>query len=209
MVNRKIIFVAILSLSIFLAGCGVIFLSPDATEEDLTALSGGDNESLDYLTGSWDGNTYTNEFAGITFNLPEGWYHFTNKQLGNNDLNSFYGMIARGPSDSPSIVMIFDKLSDEDMKNNFSATDYLTGVLNSYAENYPNFILNGIENADVDGNAFKTFYLIRDDSTYMRYFARVVDNYMLSISIIAPSLDEIDKVVENFSSNKEYTNANS
>ena len=76
----------------------------------------------------------------------------------------------------------------------------INNIKREYVEYYQDFVISDeIANLDIGGNEFKTIYLMRDDSRYMRYLARIIDDYMFSISIIAPTLDEVDSVLDNFS----------
>lgn len=38
-------------------------------------------EQAEIQLGSWDGQTYTNSWTGITFTLPDGWTPLTSEQI--------------------------------------------------------------------------------------------------------------------------------
>ena len=118
---------------LFLSGCGIIFLGSDATEEDLINATGGYKDEIAYMAGTWDGNLYVNDFADFTFNAPEGWTHQSDSQLDNRDINSFYGLVAKGPQGSPSMVAVFDRLTQEEINEGCYVKFFIWDGLNSMA----------------------------------------------------------------------------
>ena len=53
------------------------------------------------MLGEWEGNTYRNEFLGVIFNQPEGWYH-----LEKEEILELWGIVA-------------DHITDEDIVSKF------------------------------------------------------------------------------------------
>jgi len=207
MMKFKCILVLVLSGLIFFTGCGTGVSEPDAidegmvfgdNDEDWIADDDRDAGDLEYMAGYWDDDVYINRFADISFTLPRDWTQYSTEQHVNQDIYSFYGMCARDSSGNSSIVTRFTLISDEDIEGGFSAVDYLAGVSSVYAEINRDPSTFEIYDQRVGGKMYKTFFFYRDDGRFMRYFARMIDNYVFSMSIVTPNSAEIDVVVDFF-----------
>ena len=134
----KRILCAIMAMLMLLTVCGC---------GDRTTGTGDEADTkVEFTAGEWNGSVYTNEFAGITFNLPDGWSRYNDEDLAemmqisldivadNNafaqkiaELSTVYGMIANDQSGN-SIQVVFENLLVTGNKD-MTTTEYLDTVL--------------------------------------------------------------------------------
>jgi len=147
-----------------------------------------------FLFGGWNDNVYTNEFADMTFVLPDGW-NYREKAGDDFRVRSFFAIRATGPQSNPSLVTLLNRVDV-----GTTAESYLQRLMYNYENDEENtFIINSdVEYAYLGGYSVRTFYLTREDGRYMRFFAREVEDYMLSISIVADTTYDIDSVLPHF-----------
>ena len=158
------------------------------------------DERISYIAGAWTDDVYINEFGGIKFTLPVNWYYATNEELASErNPDSFFALLARHNNNRPSLVVMIDRVTSEIQTEFHDAYTYLVMVKEAYDKNYSGFVTEEIQETTLAGKSCFTFNLVRDDLSLMRYYAFMVEDYVFSISVIAPDLDAINEVMSYFS----------
>jgi len=112
--------------SLFLLAIIIISMSAGCSGREGRAA-----EARELVRGSWNGNIFTSEFAGLTFTMPDNWLpgsdeeiaalmgvsaeflseqgmKITEKML---ELSTIYDMAAQNPINGDSIILMFENLS--------------------------------------------------------------------------------------------------
>jgi|GEM_PF-4252270 len=162
------------------------------------------HDYIKFARGNWYDGVYTNVFANLTFRLPDGWEYASHEQLdemttmaqaspSNPDHNSqmFFDMIAREAFATTSIVIIFEPLPYDDMRANYSAEKYLDGMMSAYRYRQGILYVSEMFDETFGGEQYSAFYVAFTPDTALTYFARRIDDYMLSISILRLELYDV------------------
>ena len=123
-----LVLVMLCAVTLALVGCG----NDENTNKDNTVNNNQNNEdkeqTVEISRGEWKDNKYVNEFAGIEFNLPEGWEKYSDEEIaqlmniGVETLNEdqqklaelaeqsgVYGMVVNDPSTAANIMLMIEK----------------------------------------------------------------------------------------------------
>ena len=125
-----LVLVMLCAVTLTLVGCG----NDEDTNKDNTVNNesnvNNNNEetTVEISRGEWQGNKYVNDFAGVTFNLPEGWAKYSDEEIaqlmniGVETLNEdqqklaelaeqsgVYGMVVNDPSTAANIMVMIEK----------------------------------------------------------------------------------------------------
>lgn len=170
--------------------------------EETTTLSGTENNSGKYKKGNWNGNIYTNEILGFTYELPNNW-----KSLSNDEVNSLV-MLGGGSEeekieDEEDIIYDFTIMSNDinstlqlvvaDMSSlgeaasimsaEIMATEYKSELESDeidykYSDNF-NMTIAGQEYlaffADDPNDNTSTWYITRNDGKYVITFVASIN----------------------------------
>ena len=102
---KKTLIILLLVLSLgCIGGCG--------KKDSDTTDDGNDTEEVSQMQGSWSDDTYSNDYTGISFTLPSGWFALTGDQI--------TSVIQNG---SATISDNMD-LNEDDLNAQVSETDY-------------------------------------------------------------------------------------
>lgn len=168
--------------------------SEDATEPPAAFSRGSVSE---------DGNTYTSDYLGITFTLPEGWFFLTDEDIAQvmdigseiafeegaaeaNDIVSqttIYDMMASNETGNTNVSLMFENLSLHIGGTSITEKDYA----NTLNEQLSALESIGYEVAEptekqLAGDTYTVLSAsIPDYGTYQEYYIRRVDNYMLAL----------------------------
>jgi len=116
------------AVTLTLVGCG----NEENTNKDNTVNNNQNNEdkeqTVEISRGEWQDNKYVNEFAGIEFNLPEGWEKYSDEEIAqlmnigvealNEDQQKLaelaeqsgvYGMVVNNPSTAANVMVMIEK----------------------------------------------------------------------------------------------------
>ena len=162
--------------------------------------------------GSWDGNTYKNEFLNVTYNKPEDWTRYTDEQikdvmnLGSEltdastlskklaELTSVTYMMSSGVDGSNVILMSEKNLT------NISGETY-AGKLKTQLENLDNlsYQLSDVKKETIDGKEFVTLEA-SVQNIKQKYYIYKLDKHIVSLIVTVVS-DDVNSVIEQFDFN--------
>lgn len=198
----------LLSLTV-LAGCG---------KEESTTNNEENTENKEETKtisqGKWEGNTFTSEFSGLKFNLPEGWTRSTDEeiaevmQLGKevledeglyssklSELNMVYDMMAKNDATNGSVAVLMEKQSaseDEYMEALKTQLGSVTQI---------NYNIADITDTVISGDTYKTLQATAEVSgttIYQNYYIRREGDYMVEILATETSEEAINTIMNSF-----------
>ena len=171
---------------------------------------GSDGEKkVAFTAGEWNGSVYSNEFAGLTFNLPDGWTYCDEEELAEMmqisldivaddnqlaqklaELSTVYGLIANDNAGN-SVQVLFENLLVTGNKD-MTTSEYLNTVIPMLEATYTEygFTCNVQDITTVNvGDTEYEYALISVE--YMGivieqgYACQKFDNYICSIALTA------------------------
>ena len=200
-----IIMMLVLSLTV-LAGCG-------KTEENTAA--GEQQETKKELSrGTWDGDVYTSEFAGLKFTLPEGWTRSTDEeiaevmQLGEEvladegkynselaKLTTVYDMMAKSADQTANIQVMMEKTTYD--------VDAYAATLKKGLEEVQSIPYEVGEPTEttICGNTYKAVTATVEMSGVkmeQSYYIRVEGDYMVAIIVTSAGDMTVSEIMSNF-----------
>lgn len=149
--------------------------------------------------GEWKGNTYSNEFLGLKFNLPQGWAYSSDEEIAqmmnvgaellNDDqkiaaelakLTSVYYMVANNPNTGDSVSI----LSEKPMMD--VTTEYYLDQLKTQlaAVESMNYEIGDTSKEKVSGKEFETLTVTASMSgieVAQKYYVCKMDEYFVCI----------------------------
>ena len=164
-------------------------------------------EVREFARGSWDGNVFTSEFAGLKFTMPHNWLAGSDEEiaalmgisldflsdLGMRfsermiELTTIYDMMAQNPFNGDSVALMFENLAAHIGGGQITETLYLEilrGQLNSLGMGYT---FSEITETVIAGKTFKTLEAALYDFGFSQFYhARRIGNFM---SIIVITID--------------------
>jgi len=194
----------------------------------LTAIGcGGRSNPYGYPDkGTISGNTYSNEFFGLSFPLPEGWYVLSEGEVaagisqGINfmaadnpqaraamqhwrELGAFLLMIQKYPMGTPrfnpNIVIGAEDVAPHIRRVN-SGADYLRAVSDEFRQLKPQARITGpIEACTLGGRSFHQINIvlpIDGFTAHQRMYATLTKNHILLINITAESNSGLNELAE-------------
>lgn len=212
-IKSLLIIFLIASMLFVLTGCGK---EEEKTTTDNTTNT-AEKQKVEFSMGEWNNNVYTNDFLGLTFNLPEGWVYSSDEQIAemmnlgaeflNDDqkvaaevakLTSAYYMVANDPNTGNSVSIISEKPAME-----FTTEYYLNQVKTQLgAVESMSYEIGDISKEKVAGREYETLEAsasISGIEVTQKYYVYKMDEYF--VSIIATSVtgeDGIKDIIKNF-----------
>ena len=213
----KLSILALLILSLFiLTGCGKEeeTQNQDQTEQQEDIQENEESGNSNFSRGEWNGDQYNNEFAKITFNLPEGWVKATDEQIaemmniGAELLNEnqqqlselaeqtvVYGMVANNPNGNSNISITLEKpiltvtpeyylTSVKQQLEMLSSMKYTVGEQYSTEIAGENYIALDAE--------------VEDYGVYQSYYIKAEGDYIIGIIVTALDKEQIDEIITHF-----------
>lgn len=197
MKNKKIFDIILLVvMMLFVTGCSMF-----STKEKEISL------------GSWDGNTYTNEFLGLTYDMPEDWTRYSDEQIKEvmdiglelTDASEISKKLAEITSvtymmTSSSTGTNFILMSEKQI-NDVSVKDYAEALKTGLAsQTIVNYQLSDTKNETVNGHDFVT---VEAEVSGMRqkYYMYKLDKYMVSIILTITDGSDADTLMNQFDFN--------
>lgn len=186
---KKISIVALILALALLVGCG--------------GTKGG------YEPGTLEGNTYTNEYLGYSFTLPDGWEFATKEQL--NDMmaagSEFLNDEQKAAAEYAKLATIYDMSANSDMGENITIMldnlKFYVGGTATKPEAYVNNLKEQLAVVDANGlsyevsdsynvNALGKDWIVLSAGipaigAYQTYSVCRVDNYMVAVIITSTS----------------------
>ena len=160
--------------------------------------------------GSWTENTYTNDFLGVTYNMPSDWTRYTDEEIKDvmelgseltdaselskklSELTSVTYMMTSNPTGTNVILMSEKPVVSVSEKT--YAESLKTQLENQTAMTYN---LSEIKTETIDGKEFVTIEATVE-TLKQKYYIYKVDKYIVSVIITATANDNINTIVEQF-----------
>ena len=206
------------AITITLVGCG----NDENTNKDNTVnnQSNVNNESegktVEISRGEWQGNKYVNEYAEVTFNMPEGWAKYSDEEIaqlmniGVEALNkdqqdiaelleqtAVYGMVVNDPATAANVMLMIEKPVLK-----VTPEYYLSNVKQQ---------LEAVEGIDYEpGEPYKAelgddeFYRLDAEAEFsgismgQHYFIKAIDDCIVGIIVTTTGEGQIDEIVKCF-----------
>ena len=170
-------------------------------------------EKKEFSIGTWEGNTYTNEFLGVNYSMPEDWtrisdedikllmdeatdlmeYSETEKKL--VDLKVVYYLSAKSETGANVI------LGSEKVIGDVSDVKYAKNIKKQLEEQKNlNYVLSSVKLETIDEREFVTLEATLDNIK-QKYLIYKIDKHIIYLCITGFSSEEIDEIVSNFQFN--------
>ena len=178
----------------------------------LSACSGEDYNSTPYTAGKISDSVYTSEFFGMTASFGDVWELKAAEERSGSALieameNNGYitDLSAFNPETSASVT-IFVSLSSRN-KQNYTEEESMNSLLNAMRDEYSSgsydlthssvnsLIFAGENHYSVD---LAILHVGMDSLSYKRIVSVVQGDYVASVNISSPDMDELEKITESF-----------
>ena len=191
-----------IALMILLVASMVFALTGCGEEKENSAVDNNtatEEQKAGFSMGEWKGNTYSNEFLGLKFNLPQGWAYSSDEEIAqmmnvgaellNDDqkiaaelakLTSVYYMVANNPNTGDSVSI----LSEKPMMD--VTTEYYLDQLKTQlaAVESMNYEIGDTSKEKVSGKEFETLTVTASMSgieVAQKYYVCKMDEYFVCI----------------------------
>ena len=160
--------------------------------------------------GSWTENTYTNDFLGVTYNMPEGWTRYTDEEikevmeLGSELTDA--SELSKKLSELTSVTYMMTSSVTGTNVILMSEKPVISVSERSYAESLKTqleaqtamkYNLSEIKTETIDGKEFVT--IEADVETLkQKYYIYKVDKCIVCAIITATANDDVNTIVEQF-----------
>lgn len=165
--------------------------------------------------GTWDGNVYTNTFAGITYTKPEDWVaatdeeiaelfgeEFTVADLENTEQQVIMDTMVQNPVTGTNMFVQFENLSMLIGGMNMTTDTYLDVTKSQLtAMDSMNYNVNAdYSDIELSGNTYRVLEAdVSDMNTKQYYCCRKEGKYMIAITITVMGDDSVDDIYNCFS----------
>lgn len=163
----------------------------------------------DFSLGAWTDSTYQNDFAKVSFELPDGWTKWDDAALAEKNASSFPGSAENearfcywldGPEDAQSYLELYKQ-----SRENYTVKDYIQVVYENRKAAY--------DKAAVDYAFGQNFTLEWNGESYTGVAFRTADpaqkgyhvllakthyRYTIAMEFTAPDLDSIQHAIDDF-----------
>ena len=180
-------------------GCG----KKEDTTEDQAVVSEEETtteKEKEIERGKWEDDVYTNDFANITFKLPEGWEYSNDEEIaemmniGTELLNddqqelakiaeqtSLYDMVASDPSTGASVMVMFEKTAIK-VSTSFYINKLKTGLEQVDSINYS--IEDDVTTEVIGGEEYTVLKAtVPDYNMVQKYYVKAEGNYFIDILV--------------------------
>jgi len=145
--------------------------------------------------GNIDGDTYTNEFANLSFELPDGWEYVTTEEiedlLGKSDSNTTYCMMALNAHTGSSVIFL---IVDAGIVSDEFFLEMLKYDLNDDSSKF-----SKVHETFINDDKYFMLEYEWEDDTIQRFYAKKVNDYISNIVVTATKTDEnIDNIMSYF-----------
>lgn len=204
---KKLHYIIILALVcvLFISGCDLQLFSPP--KKELTR-------------GTIEGNSYTSDYAEISFSAPDDWVYATDEEIAkimglSADMfaeaglefdrealkkSSIYDTMVQNPATGSNIVVLYENLLLITGETKMTEEQYIDNVINQFetAQIYK-CVFSDIKDESLCGNQYKMLRVEMPDYNAFQYFlTRKVDKYMLSVIISVFGDDDISSILNFF-----------
>lgn len=207
-IKGLLILLLIGSMIFVLTGCGDKESVEKADKEEVVEQKQETNveqeeQTVEFSMGEWNDNTYTNDFLGLKFNLPQGWTYSSDEELEQSnkqmkEQNGVYYVSAIDSSTGNNINIFSEKIATDvtiesymnELKTQLSALESIT------------YEIGETSKEKISGKECQTLEMVATISgieVIQKYFTYQVDEYI--VSIITTSVtgeDAIDQIMKSF-----------
>ncbi len=217
---KKIISLLLVLITVLSLSACTGHIPKEEVDEFIKEISDEQVFDSDFLLGSVNGQTYRNEFIGLEFTADDGWEYLNYEEiLKLNNPNSepvfddsedlfkntdFINPIYASNNTGSDVSFILEKLPNLD-PSTYIAIDILEPLIpemkKSYEESGATNFSYEIKNNTVDGKVVDTFVIectINSMNMCQLIFTVPLPDYLVSISITAPSKSEAEDLLNNF-----------
>lgn len=199
-------------LTITLVGCG------NDEEKNKENIANNENEvtTVEISRGEWQDNKYVNDFAGIKFNLPEGWEKYSDEQIaqlmniGAEALNEdqqklaelaeqtgVYGMVVNNPSTGANVMVLIEKpilkVTPESYLTSLKQQLELVEAMDYEIGNIYTKEIGGVEYYGLDAEAS-----VSGITMGQNYFSKAVEDCIVSIIVTTTAEGQLEEIVNCF-----------
>lgn len=151
-----------------------------------------DRDIRSTFQGTFENEVYINEFADLTFTLPENWSYATDEEmeniLGKSDSDVTYSMMAQNIYTGSNVIFMIMDCGGYSERLMFELLKGREKEDTSYSDIYKVLIGNK-EYSTINCN----------DEMLQSYYLREIDGYMACLIVTADSNDEsVDSIISNF-----------
>lgn len=183
------------------------------------AASGGE-KALMPSRGQWDGATYHNEFANLTYTLPENWIASTDEEMATMmgigidmmqdasmnftpemlEMQTLYDMMARDTTTNSNVAVMFENLSVMPGGIFIDEAAYLEALKIQLSQvTQINYTIGEVSEVTLGGETYQS--LQADDAALgisQTYFLRKKDNFMIGLIATTMANDDLATIMANF-----------
>lgn len=161
------------------------------------------------LMGSWEENVYKNEFAGITYTLPEGWTRQTDEEikatmnLGSDivygdseykkalvEQSTISGMMAQNGTTGDSVLVNFENLKKSGGVN-LTEEEYFSAIKTQLTQiKEIDYVLGEARETVIGGETYQTMPVtIAGTNASQDYNIRKIGDYILAVTVTSMNGD--------------------
>ncbi len=201
---------------------GDVNTDPDVVNND-DVDNNTDTDSATISRGEWNGNVYTNDYAGVTFTKPDDWVIFTDEELATlmgtgadilaeagmdfnaamMDLQSLYDMCSFSADQTSNVSAFFEKIPATGDTAALTVNDYYDSLSSIFDQVYSTIDYTTSTGTKQIGDAtydYLLFSINADGQTMDQYyFTRSIDEYMFSVIVTLSGATTLDDVLAMFS----------
>lgn len=164
--------------------------------------------------GTWTGDEYANEFAGVRFTMPEGFVKLSDEELSEAlsealslgqefidatedelklaELNTVYDAMVQDPSTGVNVIIMFEKVTSIQGGDKMTAEEYvsiLTEQLKSQTSF--NYEIGEAKTEEFCGEEYVTFEAeMVDYETFQKMYVRKIGNYFAGFTFSGSAVAE-------------------
>ena len=205
-------------LTFTMTGCGeeeeTQNQEPSQQQEQENVSENEESNNENFSRGEWNDNQYNNEFAKITFNLPEGWVKATDEQIAEmmnvgvemlnedqqqeaelSEQTMVYGMVANNPNDNSNISITLEKPI-----LTVTPEYYLTSVKQQLeALSSMQYTVGEQYEVDIAGESYIAVDAeVEGYGVCQSYYVKSEGDYIIGIIITAFNRDQVDEILTHF-----------
>ena len=213
MLKYTAIIVCLVLVALVLTGCGT-----EDIKNKVETIINEEKEAAEekvFERGKWEDNVYKNEFANITFKLPEGWTYSSDEEIaemmniGVEALNdnqqamsklaeqtSVYDMVSNDPNTGASVMVMFEKPL---MK---VSTDFYIDKLKTGLEEVDSidYTIGDVTTESIAGEEYTVLTTtVPAYNMVQKYYIKTEGNYFIDVLVTyIESLTEPSSIMNNF-----------
>lgn len=199
-------------LTITLVGCG----NDEGENKQNAANKENEGTTVGISRGEWQDNKYVNDFAGIKFNLPEGWEKYSDEQIAqmmnigiealNEDQqklaelaqqNGVYGMVVNNPATGANVMVLIEKpilkVTPQNYLESLKQQLELVEVMNYEIGDVYTKKIGSTEYYGIDAEAS-----ISGIPMGQNYFSKAVGDYIVSILVTTTGDGQLQEIINCF-----------